>query len=192
MVHHPHLKLFCILYIFPKLSLFFFKQNVLTMYTYQQVFHKISSWLSKFWFHGKCSKVNVLQTLLKMLSPPNDTHIFGKFLHNNKTESSEIQRDGSYWLTESYCTVFMRKTCCIGLKIEFNDFTVSLRGGWLYYIIRHKSICGHSDIITIDIFDMISLPVPFIQVLDSPCITVDCICTIRTCCKSSLMDFSPL
>ena len=49
----------------------------------------------------------------------------------------------------------------------------------MYYVIRHKSICGHSDIITIDIFDMISLLVPFIQVLDSPCITVDCICTIR-------------
>ena len=40
----------------------------------------------------------------------------------------------------------------------------------MYYIIRHKSICGHSDIITIAIFNMISLLVPFIQVLDLPCI----------------------
>jgi len=29
----------------------------------------------------------------------------------------------------------MGKTCSLELKIEFNDFTVSLRGGWLYYIL---------------------------------------------------------
>ena len=26
----------------------------------------------------------------------------------------------------------MQRTCRLELKIEFNDFTVSLRGGWLY------------------------------------------------------------
>ena len=80
----------------------------------------------------KCSKMDVLQTLLKMLSPPNDTPIFCKFLCDNTTESSEIWRHGSYWLIESYCVVFMKKTYSLELKIEFNDFTVSLRGGWLY------------------------------------------------------------
>jgi len=80
----------------------------------------------------KCSKVGVLWTLLKTLSPPNDTPIFCKFLHNNTTESSEIWRHWSYWLIESYCVVFMRKTYSLELKIEFNDFTISLRGGWLY------------------------------------------------------------
>jgi len=82
-----------------------------------------------------CSKVGVLWTLPKTLSPPNDTPIFCKFLHNNTTESSEIWRHWSYWLIESYCVVFMRKTYSLDLKIEFNDFTVSLRGGWLY---RHQ------------------------------------------------------
>jgi len=79
----------------------------------------------------KCSKVDVLQTLPEMLSPPNDTPVFCKFLHNNTKESSEIWRDGSHWLTESYYVVFMGKTYCSELKIEFNDFTISLRGGWL-------------------------------------------------------------
>jgi len=80
----------------------------------------------------KCSKMDVLQALPKMLSPPNDTPIFCKFLCDNTTEFSEIWRHGSYWLIESYCVVFMRKTYSLELKIEFNDFTVSLRGGWLY------------------------------------------------------------
>jgi len=80
----------------------------------------------------KCSKVGVLWTLPKTLSPPNDTPIFCKFLHNNTTESSEIWGHWSYWLIESYCVVFMRKTYSLELKIEFNDFTISLRGGWLY------------------------------------------------------------
>jgi len=79
----------------------------------------------------KCSKVDVLQTLLEMLSPPNDTPVFCKFLDNNTKESSEIWRDGSHWLTESYYVVFMGKTYCSELKIEFNDFTILLRGGWL-------------------------------------------------------------
>ena len=69
---------------------------------------------------------------------PNDTPIFGKFLHNNTTESSEIWRDWSYWLTESYHTSFMWKTCCLELKIEFNNFTVSLRHGWLYKLRNKK------------------------------------------------------
>jgi len=86
----------------------------------------------------KCSKVDVLGTLLKMFSPPNDTPIFCKFLHIGITESSEIWRDGSYWLIESYCAVFMGKTYCLELKIEFNDFTVSLRGGWLYQVMAKK------------------------------------------------------
>jgi len=77
----------------------------------------------------KCSKVDVLWTLPKMLSPPNDTPVFCKFLHDNIKESSEIWRDGSHWLTESYYVVFMGKAYCSELKIEFNDFTVSLRGG---------------------------------------------------------------
>ena len=49
----------------------------------------------------KCSKVDILWTLPKMLSPPNDTPVFCKFLHDNTKESSEIWRDGSHWLTES-------------------------------------------------------------------------------------------
>jgi len=69
-----------------------------------------------------------------MLSPPKDTPVFCKFLRDNTKESSEIWRDGSHWLTESYYVVFMGKTYCSELKIEFNDFTVSLRGGWLYLI----------------------------------------------------------
>ena len=56
MIHHPHLIHFCILYSFPKSSSFFFKQNFLTTYTYQQVFHKLSSQLNKFWFHSKIFK----------------------------------------------------------------------------------------------------------------------------------------
>jgi len=62
---------------------------------------------------------------------PLDTPIFCKFLHKNTTESSEIWRHWSYWLIESCCVVFMRKTYSLELKIEFNGFTVSLRGGWL-------------------------------------------------------------
>ena len=77
----------------------------------------------------KCSKLDVLRTLLKMLSLPNDTPIFCKFLPSGITESSEIWKDGSYWLIESYCAVFMGKKYCLELKIEFNDFTISLRGG---------------------------------------------------------------
>jgi len=77
----------------------------------------------------KCSKVDILWTLPKMLSPPNDTPVFCKFLHDNTKESSEIWRDGSHWLTESYYVVFMGKAYCSELKIEFNDFTISLRGG---------------------------------------------------------------
>ena len=73
--------------------------------------------------------MDVLWTLLKMLSPPNDTPVFCKFLCDNTKESSEIWRDGSHLLTESYYVVFMGKTYCSELKIEFNDFTVSLRGG---------------------------------------------------------------
>jgi len=87
----------------------------------------------------KCSKVDILRTLPKMPSPPNDTPVFCKFLQDNTKESSEIWRDGSHWLTESYYVVFMGKTYCSELKIEFNDFTVSLRGGWLYYSILRSS-----------------------------------------------------
>ena len=79
----------------------------------------------------KCSKMDVLWTLLKLLSPPNDTPIFCEFLHNNTAKSSEIWRDGSYWLTEIYYAVFMEKAHSLNFKIEFNDFTVSLSGGWL-------------------------------------------------------------
>ena len=79
----------------------------------------------------KYSKVDVLRTLPKMLSPPNDTPVFCKFLRDNTKESSEIWRDGSHWLTESYYVVFMGKAYCSELKIGINDFTISLRGGWL-------------------------------------------------------------
>ena len=68
-------------------------------------------------------------TLLKLLSPPNDTPIFCEFLHNNPAISSEIWWDGSYSLMEIYYAVFMEKTYPLKFKIEFNDFTVSLRGG---------------------------------------------------------------
>ena len=108
-----------------------FKQNFLTTYTYEQVFHRVPGQLNKFWFHSKMFKMDVLQTLPKMLSPPNDTLVFCKFLHNNTTESSEIWQDASHWLIESYYAVFMGKTYCLELKFEFNDFTISLRGGWL-------------------------------------------------------------
>ena len=91
--------------------------------------------------------MDVPWTLLKMLSPPNDTPIFGKFLHNNTTESSEIWRDGSYWLTEIYCAVFMKKTHSLNFKFEFNDFTVSLRGGWLYYKILFSHINYYSHLL---------------------------------------------
>jgi len=66
----------------------------------------------------KCSKMDVLWTLPKKLSPPNDTPIFCKFLCNNTTESSEIWRHGLYWLIESYCVVFMKKTCSLELKMN--------------------------------------------------------------------------
>ena len=125
---------FCILYSFPKSWSFFFKQSVLTTYTYRQVLHKISSWLNKFQFHSKIFKSGCSGDFAEMFSPPNDTPIFCKFLHIGIMESSEIWRDGSYWLIESCCAVFMGKTYCLELKIEFNDFAVSLRGGWLYRI----------------------------------------------------------
>jgi len=60
------------------------------------------------------------------------TPVFCKFLCDNTKESSEIWRDGSHWLTESYYVVFMGKAYCSELKIGINDFTISLRGGWLY------------------------------------------------------------
>ena len=55
---------------------FFFKQNVLTMYTYQQVFHKISSWLNKFWFHSKMFKSGCFVDFAEnILTPQWYTHI---------------------------------------------------------------------------------------------------------------------
>ena len=50
-------------------------------------------------FKSGCS-MNFVENALN----PNDTPIFGKFLHKNTTEYSEIWRDGSYLLTERYCT----------------------------------------------------------------------------------------
>ena len=87
------------------------------------------SQLNKFWFYSKMFKSGCSMNFVENALNPNDTPIFGKFLHKNTTEYSEIWRDGSYLLTECYCTVFMGKTCCLELKIEFNVFTVSLRGG---------------------------------------------------------------
>jgi len=78
----------------------------MTTYTYQQVFHKISSQMNKFWFYSKMFKSGCSADFAKNALTPNDTPIFCKFLHNNITESSEIWKDGSYWLTESYCSFY--------------------------------------------------------------------------------------
>ena len=91
------------------------------------------SQLNKFWFYSKMFKSGCSMNFVENALNSNDTPIFGKFLHKNITEYSEIWRDGSYLSTECYCTVFMGKTCCLDLKIEHNVFTVSLRGGWLYF-----------------------------------------------------------
>ena len=101
--------------------------------SYQRVFQNFKSQLNKFWLYSKMFKSGCSVNFVENALNPNDTPILGKFLHKNTTEYSEIWRDGSYWLTECYCTVFMGKTCYLELKIEFNDFTVSLRGGWLYF-----------------------------------------------------------
>jgi len=131
MIHHPCLIHFCILYSFPKSSSLFLKQYFLTTYTYQQVFHKISSQLKVLvpqWNVQNGFSVDFSKNALTLQWYT----CICKFLHNNTTESSEIWRDGSHWLTEIYYAVFMGKTYCLELKFEFNDFTVSLRGGWLW------------------------------------------------------------
>jgi len=141
MIHHPLLIHFCIPYSFPNHHHFFSnKMFWLHIHTNKSSTKFQVDWTS-FGSTVKCSKVGVLWTLPKTLSPPNDTPIFCKFLHNNTTESSEIWRHWLYWLIESYCVVFMRKTYSLELKIEFNDFTVSLRGGWLYYVHKKVGIC---------------------------------------------------
>ena len=49
----------------------------------------------------------------------------------------------------------------VGIKkrdLGSNFFFSAVRGRPTYYVIRHKSIYGNSDIIAVNIFDMISLP----------------------------------
>ena len=87
-IHHPHLIHFCTLHNWSKSSSFFWKQNVLTTYRYQQISTKFQvNWTSSD-STIKCSKVDVPWNLLKMLSLPNDTPIFGKF-HNTTFWSLE-------------------------------------------------------------------------------------------------------
>ena len=71
------------------------------MYTYQQAFHKISSWLNKFWFHSKMFKSGCSVDFAEnALTPQWYTHIW---------QISTQQQDRIFWNLEGWIILINRE-----------------------------------------------------------------------------------